>query len=1215
LAGNAGTHTFSAALKTAGTQSITVTDTANGSLNASQTGIIVNPAAASMCVVAGFSSPTTAGGSHNFTVSARDAFGNTATGYAGTVTFSSSDAQAVLPFNYTFGSGDAGVHSFSATLKTAGTQSITATDTTTSTIKGSQTGITVNPAAVSTLLVSGYPSPVSAGVAQTFTVRAQDPFGNTATGYTGTITFTSSDSLAALPGNYTFAGADAGVHTFSATLNTLGVQSITATDTATGSITGTESGITVAIGAASKLVVSGFPSSTTAGVAQGFTVTAEDNQGNVITAYTGTITFTSSDGQAVLPANYTFVSGDAGVHSFTATLKTAGTQSITATDTTTSTVKGSETGITVNAAAASTLTVNGFPSPTLAGVAHTFTVTAKDAFGNTATGYTGAVTFTSTDSQSALPANYTFVNGDAGAHAFSATLKTVGTQSITATDTVTSTIKGSQTGITVAPAAASILIVNGYPSPTTAGVLQNFTVTAKDAFGNLATGYTGTVTCTSSDPQAALPANYTFVSGDAGAHTFTATLKTAGPQSITATDTITSTVKGSQTGIIVNPTAVSTLLVSGYPSATTAGAAHNFTVAAKDAFGNTATSYTGTVTFTSSDAQAVLPANYTFVSGDAGTHAFSATFKTVGAQSLTAADNANSTIKGSQTGIVVNPATSVSMFLVTGFPSPTTAGVSHTFTVTAKDTFGNTVTTYSGTVAFTSTDLQAALPASYTFVAGDTGAHTFSATLKTAATQSITVTDINSTPNNRIQGSQTGIIVNPAAASTFKVVAPARQVATKAFSVTLTAADPFNNTVTSYAGSVHFTSSDPQAVLPADYTFVSADLGVHTFNQAATLMTPGIQTVAATDTSNAAVTGQASMTVLPFLTPVILGRESDNGQIWGSVTNGSNAFNTTSWGFMSTAVTWVDVKTGDFNGDGKTDIVARNQQTGDVWVGISNGSSLAFSLWTTWNSSVSWVDTQVGDFNGDGKADLASRVQSSGQWWVAQSNGSSFTNSLWTTWNPAVTWLDVHAADFNGDGRDDLVGRTAVPSAYQWWLAQSNGSSFANSMWASWSASVTWVDIQVADFNGDGRADLTARASQTGGWWTGLSTGSSFNTSFWASWNPTVSWVDVKVGDFNGDGKTDLIGRVSSSGQWWAAISTGSSFTTSLWATWSTSVTWVDIQVADFNNDGKDDIAGRALESGQWWTGLSTGASLNTTLWATWSTSVSWLNVVLAKNV
>ena len=54
-----------------------------------------------------------------------------------------------------------------------------------------------------------------------------------------------------------------------------------------------------------------------------------------------------------------------------------------------------------------------------------------------ATGYTGTVHFTSSDAQAGLPANYTFTGGDAGTHVFSVTLKTAGTQSITATDTVT----------------------------------------------------------------------------------------------------------------------------------------------------------------------------------------------------------------------------------------------------------------------------------------------------------------------------------------------------------------------------------------------------------------------------------------------------------------------------------------------------------------------------------------------------------------------------------------------------------------------------------------------------------------------------------------------------------------------------------------------------------------------------------------------------------
>ena len=77
------------------------------------------------------------------------------------------------------------------------------------------------------------------------TVTAYDAYGNVATGYTGTIAFSSSDAQALLPSSFTFVAADAGSHTFSVTLETAGTQSITATDTATASITGTESGIAV----------------------------------------------------------------------------------------------------------------------------------------------------------------------------------------------------------------------------------------------------------------------------------------------------------------------------------------------------------------------------------------------------------------------------------------------------------------------------------------------------------------------------------------------------------------------------------------------------------------------------------------------------------------------------------------------------------------------------------------------------------------------------------------------------------------------------------------------------------------------------------------------------------------------------------------------------------------------------------------------------------
>ena len=122
---------------------------------------------------------------------------------------------------------------------------------------------------------------------------------------------------------------------------------------------------------------------------------------------------------------------------------------------------------------------------------------------------------------------------------------------LTATSSgLTSTDSGT---ITVVAGPVSKLSVSGYVSPSTAGTSSNFTVTAQDGSGNTVTAYTGTVHFTSSDPQAMLPANYTFVSGDNGAHTFSTILKTSGSQSVTATDTVTNTINGTQNNITVNP--------------------------------------------------------------------------------------------------------------------------------------------------------------------------------------------------------------------------------------------------------------------------------------------------------------------------------------------------------------------------------------------------------------------------------------------------------------------------------------------------------------------------------------------------------------------------------------------------------------------------------------------------------------------------------------
>jgi photosystem II stability/assembly factor-like uncharacterized protein len=178
-------------------------------------------------------------------------------------------------------------------------------------------------------LVTSSTNPVTAGSSFQVTVTAVDDQNNPVTGYSGTIHFTSSDSGAALPGDYTFIAADAGVHTFTATLITAGNQQVSVTDSATG-ISGTGS-VTVIAGTPNHLLLT-VPDTFVSGVAFDVTVTVLDAFNNTVTSYFGSVQFTSSDSdpRVVLPADYSFTAGDAGVHTFSAgvTLITLGNQTL-----------------------------------------------------------------------------------------------------------------------------------------------------------------------------------------------------------------------------------------------------------------------------------------------------------------------------------------------------------------------------------------------------------------------------------------------------------------------------------------------------------------------------------------------------------------------------------------------------------------------------------------------------------------------------------------------------------------------------------------------------------------------------------------------------------------------------------------------------------------------------------------------------------------------
>ena len=258
------------------------------------------------------------------------------------------------------------------------------------------------------------------------------------------------------------------------------------------------------------------------------------------------------------------------------------------------------------------------PATTTSGSAMPMTVTAVDANGNVATGFRGVAYISSSDPAASTAAGYAFnpldagipyvfTAADAGSHTFTGAIRLVtgGNQTVTVS------------APNMTPASTTVDVTNqvtrldvAAPASAIAGTTINVTITAVDPLGQAATGYSSTVHFFSSDALAGLPADYTFTPDDAGTHTFTVTLRTAGPVAVVATE-VGGTVAGGAS-VDVTPGAAASLALAGGGGAI--GFARSFTVVAKDQFGN-ATSDSGTLHFTSSDPSAVLPPDTALVNG------------------------------------------------------------------------------------------------------------------------------------------------------------------------------------------------------------------------------------------------------------------------------------------------------------------------------------------------------------------------------------------------------------------------------------------------------------------------------------------------------------------------------------------------------------------------------------------------------------------------
>ena len=193
------------------------------------------------------------------------------------------------------------------------------------------------------------------------------------------------------------------------------------------------------------------------------------------------------------------------------------------------------------------------------------------------------------------------------------TFRSPGSQYLAASDNA-AVLQGTQRSISVSAAAVGAPVRLGITaaSSVVAGVSTSLTVKAYDAANNLVSAYRGTVHVSSSDPNATLPSDYAFVTGDAGSKALAVTLASSGNRLVTCTDGNNSLT--GNTTILVVPAAAQKLALTA-ATTSTAGQAFSVNVAALDGFSNVATGYTGTVSFSSSDANAVLPQTFILIRG------------------------------------------------------------------------------------------------------------------------------------------------------------------------------------------------------------------------------------------------------------------------------------------------------------------------------------------------------------------------------------------------------------------------------------------------------------------------------------------------------------------------------------------------------------------------------------------------------------------------